>query len=195
MNSHPSATPLVNAKVTVLGTFCSLGAIALRLLINAFKIPNFNPVGGLGIVHGAKRPLWLACLWSLFAIVGSDFALYFLRGCPSDHFLMIQFVYPSMLLYVLLGRLLARNGPSWRLGVASLLGSAQFYLITNFGAWMLYTDRYHPDWSGLVHSYVAGIPFLGLTMAGDMAFTVMFAGLYGWLEQPAKETTAETVIA
>lgn len=179
----------------LLGAFFSCASIPIRLLIDKVKLYNFHPVGGLGVVEGAKQPLWLACVYSLIAMAGSDLALGMVRGFPANHFLMVQFVYPSMLVYVFLGWLLAKKGSWWRLGLASVLGSIQFYLVTNFGPWVLYTDRYAPDWSGLLHSYVAGLEFLGRTIVGDLTFTAIFAAAHALAEKPAEQAEANSANA
>ena len=57
-------------------------------------------------------------------------------------------VYASFLVYVILGRLLIRTNAAWRIGTAAVLGSLQFFLISNFGTWYsshgLSTPMYPP---------------------------------------------------
>ena len=65
-----------------------------------------------------------------------------------------------------------------RLGGAVLVGAVQFFLITNFGAW-LFLNSYPKTLGGLVACYVAGVPFFWNTLAGDMFFSgVLFGGLF-----------------
>lgn len=201
MNANTSTRKAALSRTFFFGGFCSAVAIGLRLLINVIRIPNFQPVGGLGVVSGAKQPLWIACLWSLAAIAGSDLALGLLRGFPSDHFLFAPFVYTSFVVYVFLGRWIAGRGSCGRLAAASLLGSLQFFLVTNFGSWLLYADRYAPDWAGLLHAYLAGLPFYDRsfpagyftpTLVGDLAFTAFFVGLYWALERSVAKVVSET---
>jgi hypothetical protein len=56
----------------------------------------------------------------------------------------------------------------------------QFYLITNFGAWIA-DPMYAHTAAGLAACYVAGIPFLGLTALGDLTYTGVLFGLHAWL--------------
>lgn len=53
-----------------------------------------------------------------------------------------------------------------------------FYLWTNFGVWLL--DGFHmyeKNLQGLIASYVAGLPFLRLNMAGSFFFTLLSIGI------------------
>lgn len=54
---------------------------------------------------------------------------------------------------------------------AGVMGTLWFYGWTNFGVWL--TDQwgmYANDWSGLVQSYVNGLPFLRLQMMSTLLF-------------------------
>jgi hypothetical protein len=99
------------------------------------------------------------------------------------------FVYTSYAIYLLLGRLIARNSTSVpRLGVAAIAGSVQFFLITNFGVWIdqvvhpeMYVGtalHYEPTLKGLIDCFEAGIPFFKGTLISDIAFTTLFATVY-----------------
>jgi hypothetical protein len=54
-----------------------------------------------------------------------------------------------------------------------------FYLISNFGVWLfglnLANQPYPKTLAGLAECYVAALPFLHGTMAGDWAFMAVFA--------------------
>jgi hypothetical protein len=93
---------------------------------------------------------------------------------------LTPWVYGSFLLYVALGRLAARL--ERHLGPVSVLfgavaGSVQFFLITNFAAW-LGDALYPPTFAGLVQCYVAGLPFVRNTLLGDLFYTGVLFGLY-----------------
>ena len=175
------------SSTTLISGFCSLAALGGRLLINLIGIPNFTTMGGLGVAEGSKSPLWRAGLWSIAALFGSDLILWWMRGFPIDYFIMAIYVYPAMLGYVALGWLLAKNNVPWRLGLASLLGSVLFFLITNFGVWQVYKTQYAADLSGLLHAYVLALPFAGWTILGDVTFTAVFASIHGWAARQSME--------
>jgi len=67
-----------------------------------------------------------------------------------------------------------------RIAAVSLIASLQFFLITNFGMWYSYNFYPHTP-AGLIECYVAGLPFLGFTVGGDLGFAAVLFGAYDWL--------------
>lgn len=145
--------------------------------------PNLVPVGALGLFAGARMPWWQALSVPLLVMALSDVALRLLHGYPG----FSLFVYGSMLVNVLIGRLLCRTNSPWRIGGASLLCSCQFFLVTNFGVWLGGT-MYPQTWAGLLACYVAGLPFFGNTLLGDLGYSAVLFGLYAWMSQRAPAT-------
>ena len=83
-------------------------------------------------------------------------------------------VYASFALIIVLGFVLLKKVNVNRLIAAGLISSILFFLITNFGSWIGST-AYPQTFSGLIASYVAGIPFFWNTLAGDLFYiTVLF---------------------
>jgi hypothetical protein len=156
-----------SAERTTITTVLGGVAAALRLV----QIPNIHAVGALGLYAGGRLPLWLAWLPSLAVMAGTDLVLQKLYAWTPFN----PWVYGSFFLYVLLGRLLAGTRSPWRVGAVSVLGSVQFFVITNFGFWYhpigLATPMYPPTMEGLIACYIAGLPFLGYTLVGDLCFT------------------------
>lgn len=59
-----------------------------------------------------------------------------------------------------------------------LLGAIQFFVITNFGAWM-FLNSYPKTFAGLMACYAAGVPFFWNTLAGDIGYSaLLFGGLF-----------------
>jgi hypothetical protein len=144
--------------------------------------PNFAPVGGIGIYGGARLPLWQALSMPLIIMLVSDYLLWKLAGlAPFD-----VFVYASFVIYVLLGRLVRNSRSPTRIALVTLIGSVQFYLITNFGFW--YTYDPHHSLSGLLSAYVAGLLFFPFTLGGDLMFTGLLVYVHDWV---AKHLTEE----
>ncbi|HEV2447847.1 MAG TPA: DUF6580 family putative transport protein, partial [Candidatus Sulfopaludibacter sp.] len=103
------------------------------------------------------------------------------------------FVYASFLISVWIGsRLRSTENPGW-IGGAAVLASLQFFLITNFGAWLSLSQTYARSLAGLANCYVAAIPFYGRTLASDLAYTAVLFGLHAWLSRTV--ATAERVPA
>jgi hypothetical protein len=57
----------------------------------------------------------------------------------------------------------------------ALAASLIFYVVTNFAVWALST-LYTPDVKGLLECYVAALPFLKYTIAGDLFWSIALFG-------------------
>ncbi len=66
-----------------------------------------------------------------------------------------------------------------------MLGSGQFFLITNFGMWLSGISFYPLTASGLMACYVGGIPYLGRTLLSDLAYSGLLFGLHAWIARVA----------
>jgi hypothetical protein len=149
-----------------------LFAAVVRILPHPW---NFTPVGAMALFSGAKfGRTWKAFLFPLAALFCGDLIVGFHRLMPI--------VYFSFCVSVLLG-IAFRNRQSLRpLGLATLLGAAQFFLVTNFAVWAT-GNTYPHSILGLVTCYVAGIPFFGNTLAGDACYALAFFVGFALLER------------
>ena len=64
-----------------------------------------------------------------------------------------------------------------RIATAALAGSLLFFLITNFGVWIV-GGLYPPTAQGLRDCFVAAIPFYRNTLIGDLVYTGAFFSAY-----------------
>lgn len=109
----------------------------------------------------------------------------------SDLFLGMHstmvYVYGSYILIALIGYLLREK--SW--GVESfglpIVSSLLFYTITNFGVWVT-TTMYSKDIGGLLQSFWMGIPFLKMTMVGDLFFFCLIYALSFLRRQESRQS-------
>lgn len=158
--------------------------IAATVAVRVVPHPwNFAPVGAVALFAGATfGQRWAAFLVPLLAMFLADVLLAMSEGydvvTPTT-----ALIYGCYALYVVLGFWLRSR---WRQGVpvagAALLGAVVFFLVTNAAAWWGMSTgadaRYTPDFSGLMASYAAGVPFFGNTLLGDAVFcTLLFGGL------------------
>ena len=60
--------------------------------------------------------------------------------------------------------------------MGSIIGALMFYLITNYGVWFL--GMYPSDLSGLVQSYVMGIPFFGYSLISTLIFGLLIEAIF-----------------
>jgi hypothetical protein len=142
--------------------------------------PNFAPIAAMALFGGAyltnRR---LALLLPLVAMMFSDLLLeglyqLNLREYSGLHNTMF-FVYGSMIAISGIGMLLKNRVKPIPLVAASLSASVLFFLITNFGVYA--SGLYGTEVTGLLATYVLGIPFFGPTALGDLFFTgVLFGG-------------------
>ncbi len=151
---------------TVVITVVVLAAAAIRLAPHPM---NFAPIGALALFGGAyfssKRQALAIPLLSL--IVGD-----FITGFHQ----LIPFVYGSFLVSVSIGFWLRPKRSSPRIGLATLAGAVQFFLVTNFALWASSIGSYPKTASGLEACYVAGIPFFWNTLAGDAFYAALLFG-------------------
>ncbi|MFL6763575.1 MAG: DUF6580 family putative transport protein [Sphingomicrobium sp.] len=143
-----------------------VGAAALRLVPHP---PNFTPIGAMALFSGAyfgRRGI--AFLAPLGALLLSDAILGFYAG--------MQFQYLSVALIAVLGWLTLSRVTVLRLGAAALASSVLFFLVSNFGTWLV-SGMYPRDAGGLAACYLAAIPFFQNTVAGDLFYaTLLFGG-------------------
>ena len=57
-------------------------------------------------------------------------------------------------------------------GLAAILASLAFFLITNFGAW-LHHEMYPQNMDGLLQAYIAGLPFLRNAVIANLIFSYL----------------------
>jgi hypothetical protein len=111
----------------------------------------------------------------LAAMYLSDLALgFFVYDFGFFHGFM-PFVYASFMVTVCLGFLIRRRLGPLTVAGAALISSVLFFVITNFGAWLV-GNLYPRTAAGLLSCYVAAIPFFRNTLAGDAAYTLVLFG-------------------
>jgi len=156
-------------------TLLALALIALAAALRIAPHPwNFTPVGAMALFSGAVlKDRRLALLFPLVALFAGDLFVGFHR--------LIPIVYSSFLLSVLIGRLLENRRTVLRIGIATLLGSSQFFLFTNFAVWWL-LNSYPKTASGLAACYLAGLLFFWNTLAGDFLYVALLFGSYALAE-------------
>jgi hypothetical protein len=157
----------------------TLLALALILLAAALRIAphpwNFTPVGAMALFSGALlKDRRLAFLFPLLALFAGDIFIGFHK--------LIPIVYASFLISVAIGLWLRERRTVARISLATFLGSAQFFLITNFAVWWL-LNSYTKTASGLVACYLAGLPFFWNTLVGDAFYATLLFGGFALAEQ------------
>ncbi len=129
--------------------------------------PNFTPVIALALFGGlylGKKSGWMT---PLILMVISDLIL----GLHE----IVFFTWGSVILIAWLGyQMRGRRHVSNLLG-AGVLAAVLYFLITNFGAWLV---MYPKTAEGFISCYVAAIPFFRNSLLSTVVYTVLFCGLY-----------------
>ena len=164
-NTKSTSRPLALGLTTV--------AALARLLPHP---PNFAPVGALSLYGGGRLRGWQAWILPLLLMAITD-------PLVGGYSFATPFVYASFLINVWIGTRLRATESPLRIGGAAVLGSLQFFLITNFGVWLGSAFAYPHTLSGLAACYTAAIPFYGLTLASDLLCSGALFGLHAWLSR------------
>ncbi len=154
--------------------------VAIVFGIALFRVlphpPNVSPVAAMALFSGAyfadKR---MAFLLPFLALMISDLIIGF-------HDTML-FVYGGFALTVALGIWMQKKITVSRVAASTVAASLLFFLMTNFGAWMMHSGVYPMTATGLMQAYVAGIPFLQNSLLGNLAFAGLLFGGFALLQR------------
>ncbi|MBP7511665.1 MAG: hypothetical protein KA981_07030 [Bacteroidia bacterium] len=147
-------------------------AAFVRLIPHA---PNFSPIGAIALFGGAYLGRnYLAYLVPICAMLISDIFLGF-------YGLEMLITYSAVVLTIFIGTQLKNNLKWYNVALGSVASSIVFFLITNcvFFYPTSIGGLYTHNMSGLMNSYIAGIPFFQNTFTSDLVFnTLLFGGFY-----------------
>jgi hypothetical protein len=193
-NDHPGKEGATRPLASVL----AIGAGLLRLVPHPW---HFTPVGAVGLFAGARLRGWQAFALPLAVRAVTDLFDLFLLGFTTSPFMylcFLPFVYVSLALNVLLGKLLRSTESPWRIGLLTLAASVQFFLLSNFGTWIMSPLSSNPEYpftvQGLVTCYIMGLPFFRPTVLGDLAYAGALFGLHAWLSRTQFTTERVAVV-
>lgn len=177
--NYPFQIDIMKNKNLIILLIIVLVTVAFRMLPH---LPNFVPFGAAALLLGSQfsnKKLALGIL--LGALLSGDLLLQMNYWAGNSEFTgfhaTMPFVYFSFFLYLVLGNLVKGEMIIPKsLGIA-VIGSALFFIITNFGVWAtgaLYTK----DFSGLMNCYTMAIPFYKTTFTSDILYTFTFFTVY-----------------
>lgn len=141
--------------------------IALIIAVSLYRIfphpQNITPVMALALFAGTYfEKKWLAFAVPLIAMFLADLFL----GLHNT----IIFVYAAMAFAVVIGFYLHNRVSSLKVIGATIGSSLVFFLISNFGVWLV-SGYYSKSWAGLIECYTMALPFLQRSMMGDLLFS------------------------
>ena len=143
--------------------------------------PNFAPIAGMGLFGAAYfSKKYFAFLIPFIAYWFSDLILnnvVYAQYYDGFQWFGSFAVYASFALIIVLGLVFLKKVNLNNLLLTGVSSSILFFLITNFGSW-IGGVTYPQTFSGLIASYVAGIPFFWNTLAGDLFYISVLFGSY-----------------
>ena len=144
---------------------------------------NFTPVIAITLLSSyIFKNKYVSLGLPLFALWLSDLFInnvVYAGYYPGFTFLSTGMIwtYGSILLVALLGSVMFKKMSSSRVALASISGSTIFYLISNFGVWIV-SPMYAKSIAGLIVCYSLALPFYGSSLAGDLIYSALFFGAY-----------------
>ncbi len=151
----------------IVGTLVIGGGVFLRLIPHP---ANVAPIGAMALFGGMYLNKKYALLIPAVTLFLSDIILGFYRGMP--------FVYASFLLIGIIGLWMQSQKKSWKnLIFVTLISSFLFFIITNFGVWLL-SGMYERNIPGFFRCYVLALPFLRNSIFGDLGYFGIFIACY-----------------
>ena len=130
--------------------------------------PNFTPIIAVAIVSGYFfKNINLSLLTLLLAMLISDLFIGFYEN--------VIFVYATLLLITFVFHKISKKINFKNLFIYGFAGSIVFFVISNFGVWVLgspgvYDVAYDKNLSGLIECYILAIPFFGNTFLSTLIF-------------------------
>ncbi len=166
-------------RYTILAALMILAAALTRLLPHPV---NVAPIAAMALAGGVYLDKRYSLVIPIVALLISDLFLGF--------YLILFFVYGSVVLIGLAGLWLRDHKKPLPVFGATIFSSVLFFLVTNFGVWIVGPEMYPKTWTGLLECYTAGIPFFRNTLFGDLFYVAILFGIFellGYLvRHPAK---------
>jgi len=160
-----------SSRFIVLTVLVLLAAFSRALPLVFDNTWNFTAVGALAIFAGAQfNDKRLAFIMPLVAMALAD--LLFLKNGFS------LLVYSGFIAMVACGFLIRNKVNTTNVVLASFISASVFYLITNF-AFFYPATLYPHNFSGIIASYTAALPFFRNMLLGNLVYSaVLFGSFY-----------------
>jgi hypothetical protein len=146
--------------------------------------PNFTPVAAIALFSGAYLNRRYRLLVPLSLMIVSDMFLGFHNVIP--------FTWGCFILITILGNGLKKQKSLIRVTSLSIISSFLFYIITNFGVWLM--GWYPQNLKGLVTCYIMALPFLRNFTLATLIYTAVFFGVYEFIAARVRNTKYSRVL-
>ena len=105
---------------------------------------------------------------------------------------MMFWVYGSLILISMIGILLKNRTTLKNCAVATLGGSLLFFLVTNFGVWII-SGFYEKSIAGLFTCYTMALPFFYNTLTGSVVYSAILFGGYEGLKNYLPDSVPDSI--
>ena len=159
-----------------------ISAVLLILFAAATRLfphyPNFTAIGAMALFGGSVlKDRKLAILLPISALLLSDICLQ-LFGITSGFYSGQFFVYGAFMLITILATFIRKPGVA-NITLASVWSGVLFFLISNFGVWVLGSGLvYGKTLNGLMACYAAAIPFYKNEFFGNFLLNSVYGNLF-----------------
>jgi hypothetical protein len=157
-----------------------LTAITLRFVPHWH---NFTPMAALALFAGCYLSGRVGLILAFGAMAFSDI-LGHVFGVPGMGFYnqaTMLTVYLAIAATAMVGRALQGRVNVANVTAGSVAGTVIFFLSTNFVCWLDPLMDYPLTMGGIVKCYALALPFAFNTLVGDLFYSGVLFGLYGWL--------------
>ncbi len=158
-----------------------LGVVS-RLIIH---LPNFTPVIALALFGGVYLKKQQAVILPVLMMIIADLFI----GIDAT----FPFTWGSMAAIAVIGLWVRKNKSFTAVAGSSLLSSVLFFLVSNFGVWLV-QNMYPHTLAGLIECYVMAIPFFGSTLVSTIIYTAVLFGAYEWAAARLAKTRFSYVV-
>ena len=152
-----------------------IASLSILVILRLLPHPaNFIPLGAISILGAyfmasKKNVYWLPLAVMLLSDILLELSYRIGYSAFPGFNATMLFVYPSFMLMAMLGKWAGNKQTIPALVTSIIGGSLLFFVITNFGYWLLYMPK---SFEGLMQSYVQAIPFYRSSLLGDMIYTI-----------------------
>ncbi|MCY7421063.1 MAG: hypothetical protein LH478_04890 [Chitinophagaceae bacterium] len=163
--------------------------------------PNFTAIGAIAIFGGSViKDRKMAYLLPLSALILSDVCLELFTPIKGFYGMGQLFVYGAFLLITWLAGFIRKRSAA-NVAFAAVWSGLLFFIISNFGVWVLSGTFYPKTFGGLMACYWAAIPFyqghvtgsfLLNGIVGDLFFTALLFGIYSIIESKVAAQNVQT---
>ncbi|MCF7869866.1 MAG: hypothetical protein K9L69_03945 [Candidatus Omnitrophica bacterium] len=139
-------------------------------------LPNFAPIAVVALFSGVyfkKKYGWLLPL-----------GIYIISDLMIGLHQTIFFTWGTIVFIYFLGRALQTRKTTTNTAVFTLASSFIFFLITNFGVWLM--GWYPPTLAGLTSCYINALPFFRVSLIANFSYGLVFFGAYEYFVKRTK---------